>query len=363
MRNRMRRDSGSVRHDSGLRCECAATARSPDSAKLLNLAARRFSNLTSCERALLVNADINTTIHHVFAVCGPSSNLDDPSNDPKDAALWNHQRDIRAELIRWLCVDPSAIKLIDPDGVAVLGARVIGVLNLDYVRPPFGLTIVRSSIRDLMSLHFADLGSLTLTGSYTGEIRAGGCHVHSAVYMNLGFHASGLVYLGGSRIDNDLNCSGGSFTHNRLKGTDIWAAEEPALILGDSDIQGPIILSEGFQANGAVDITQATFHSLVCYGGRFINPGNVALNALLANISDGVIFSGNAHWGGMEADGIVLFGGAKVGGAFWATGANSSASQPNLMAFQQKLCQSEKASSGRISNFRMARPSILEIPR
>ena len=126
--------------------------RRPESTELLRLAAARFSNLTNCERALLINADVNTKSHQGLAVCGPSPKFDDPGNDPKGAALWDHQREIRAELIRWLCVDPNAIKLIQPDGISVIGASVVGSLNLDYVHPPFGVRLVRSSIADLMSL-------------------------------------------------------------------------------------------------------------------------------------------------------------------------------------------------------------------
>ena len=293
----------------------------PESTELLRLAAARFSNLTNCERALLINADVNTTNHQRFAVCGSSSNFDDPSNDPKDAAKWDHQRELRAELIRWLCADPNAIKLIEPNNISVLGARVVGRLNLDFVHPPFGLTLARSSIPDLMSLQFADLGVLVLSGSYTGEIHAGGSHLLHGVFMNLGFHASGQVFFGGSRIDSDLNCSGGSFTHNKAEGTEPWAAEMPALFLGASRIQGPIWLSEGFQANGAVDVNGVTCTDLICSGGRFINPGNVGLNALLANVSHGVALNANGRLGGMEADGLVQFGGAKVGGVLWAMGA------------------------------------------
>ena len=83
----------------------------------------------------------------------------------KDAALWDHQREIRAELIRWLCVDPNAIKLIQPDGISVIGASVVGSLNLDYVHPPFGVRLVRSSIPDSMSLQYAELGILSLAAA------------------------------------------------------------------------------------------------------------------------------------------------------------------------------------------------------
>ena len=114
------------------------------------------------------------------------------------------QREIRAELIRWLCVDPNAIKLIQPDGISVIGASVVGSLNLDYVHPPFGVRLVRSSIPDLMSLQYAELGILILSGSYTGEIHGGSSHLLHGVYMNSGFHASGEVFFGGSQIDGNL---------------------------------------------------------------------------------------------------------------------------------------------------------------
>ncbi|WP_425164526.1 hypothetical protein [Candidatus Binatus sp.] len=293
----------------------------PESTELLRLAAARFRNLTSCERALLINADVNAKSHQELAACGSSSGIDDPSNDPKDAAEWGHQREIRAELIRWLCVDPNAITLIDPEGIALLGARVVGSLNLDLVHPPFGLRLVRCSIPDSMSLQYAELGRLSLRGSYTGEINAAGSHLLHGAFMNLGFHASGEVAFGNSRIDNDLNCSGGSFTHNKAEGTEPWAAEMPALFLGASRIQGPIWLSDGFHANGAVDVNGVTCTDLICSGGRFINPGNLALNALLANVSHAVALNAYGRSGGMEADGLVQFGGAKVGGVFRAMGA------------------------------------------
>jgi hypothetical protein len=83
---------------------------------LTKLAASKFRNLTRCERAVLENADLKTTRHGQPAACGPSSKFEDPSNDPKNAATWEHQRDLRAELIRWVFVDPDANKQVDPAG-------------------------------------------------------------------------------------------------------------------------------------------------------------------------------------------------------------------------------------------------------
>ena len=46
------------------------------------------------------------------------------------------ERHVRASLIRWMCVDPDAVKLIDPKGIRVMGARITGGLNLAHVRVP-----------------------------------------------------------------------------------------------------------------------------------------------------------------------------------------------------------------------------------
>ena len=115
---------------------------------LTKLAAAKFPNLTRCERAVLQNADIKTTRHGPPSACGPSSNLEDPSNDPKKAATWDHQRDLRAELIRWVFVDPDANKQVDPEGIEALGARITGSLDLGYAHAPFVLGCVHARLRN-----------------------------------------------------------------------------------------------------------------------------------------------------------------------------------------------------------------------
>ena len=287
---------------------------------LTKLATIKFRTLTRCERAVLENTDINTTKHGPPAACGPSSNLDDPSNDPKNAASWDHQRDLRAELIRWVFVDPDASKYIDPTGIEALGARITGSLDLAYAHAPYPLGCVRCAIPEPMELQGAELNILVLSGSNTNSIDGGGSHIHNGVYLDDGFKASGLVSFGNSRIDSDFNCSGGSFTHNEVRGAEPWADEKPALFLGVARIQGPVWLNSGFRADGAVDINGITCDSVFCSGGRFVNPGNRALFAWGANVSDVVILAGSGTLGAAEATGLVQFDNAKIGGLIVASG-------------------------------------------
>ena len=53
-----------------------------------------------------------------FAIAGLKAKLDDPSNDPAQADKWGKEREVRADLIRWLCVDPRAKALSSSSGIA-----------------------------------------------------------------------------------------------------------------------------------------------------------------------------------------------------------------------------------------------------
>ena len=84
----------------------AAIGRKPDaSSRLVALAAAQFPNLTKAERTLLEFADIKNRAAGDFTAAGPSGVPNDSMNDPVQADEWDHQREVRAELIRWLCVD------------------------------------------------------------------------------------------------------------------------------------------------------------------------------------------------------------------------------------------------------------------
>jgi hypothetical protein len=65
---------------------------------------------------------------------GPRSHPDDLTNDPAHGDEWGKEREVRAEVIRWLCVDPEAMRRIDPQGLRLLVAKTVGTLNLSTVR-------------------------------------------------------------------------------------------------------------------------------------------------------------------------------------------------------------------------------------
>jgi hypothetical protein len=86
--------------------------------ELLKVAEGQFSNLTPAETALMKFVGDYRSEPGGFAAAGPSALPDDPTNDPAHADEWSAKREVRAELIRWLCVDPRARALIDPKAFA-----------------------------------------------------------------------------------------------------------------------------------------------------------------------------------------------------------------------------------------------------
>ena len=75
-------------------------------------------------------------------------------------------------MFRWLAVDSNADTIVDPNGVRVLGARIVGPIDLAHLHVPFALTLVRCWFPAAVNLESADLPYLDLSGSYTGPINA-----------------------------------------------------------------------------------------------------------------------------------------------------------------------------------------------
>jgi hypothetical protein len=140
---------------------------------LVALASSRFPNLTRCERAMLDNADLNVMSPAEYAVCGPSSKFDDPSNDPTNTATLDHQRDVRAVLFRWIFVDPDVIRQVDPGGSNILGARIVGAIHPELVRTPFGLSLLRCAIPEVISLEGSDIGGSQSWEALSAGLKAG----------------------------------------------------------------------------------------------------------------------------------------------------------------------------------------------
>src|SRR5258708_5491478 len=225
--------------------------------ELSRLAASKFPNLTHAELALLEFADIGNVNHGELAVAGPSENPMDPSNDPKDATSWTRDRDIRATLIEWLAVDRAAIARVHPSGIRVLGARVVGALDLSYVHLPFSIMMIRCSIPEQIRLQATEIPRLDLNGSYTGEIFAPDIRVAGSLFFGWdnhddygSFHANGEIDIEGGKVDGDLSFGEGHLRHSNASFNPNFTPMNIPLNADEVEVKHGVTFCCGFESDG-----------------------------------------------------------------------------------------------------------------
>ncbi len=265
------------------------------------LAQERFAPLSQAELRLLRAAPKGEA-----AFCGPSAKNDDPANDPAKADEWGPEREIKADLIRWLCVDRDAASVVDPRGIQIYAARITGALDLAFVSVPFPLCLRRCHFTDHVNLISTDLPTLILAGSRVLSVTADGAHVKGSVSLSDGFNAEGEVRLLDAQIGGTLDCRMGIFKN---PGGNALGADR-------ADVKGSVFLSGDFSAEGEVRLLGAQIGSnLDCSGGTFKNPGEKALSADRAHVEGGIFLCD-----GFSTEGEVRLLGAQVGGDLICSG-------------------------------------------
>ena len=277
--------------------------------QLLRLAQTGLGTLKPAEETLVRGAAVGET-----AILGPDYPfVSDAANADTGPRSWGPEREIRAEVIRWLCVDAEARKLVDPHGVGLVGARITGGLNLSYMKIPFPIDLSLCRLTSDARFIRCQIPMLSLTGSWTAAIAVDGADIKYSVFLDVGFRADGEVSLNGAHIGVNLECDEGTFMNKS------GAAIQANLI----NVGGAILLRAGsqmergksrpFRAKGAVWLVGARIGGdLDCSGGEFVNEG-VAIYLARAQVAGTIFFRGrSANEGGgdlmFKAGGVDLRG-------------------------------------------------------
>src|SRR5271165_6791017 len=88
---------------------------------LKGLVPAKFRTLSAAENLMLEKAATGE-----LADC---STIDDKGDDPQKADDWTPKRQIRAELVAWLCTNELARKQVHPRSIQVYGADITGPLD------------------------------------------------------------------------------------------------------------------------------------------------------------------------------------------------------------------------------------------
>jgi hypothetical protein len=276
---------------------------------LLKLAEARFADLTEAEKRLLRAAPVGE-----LARGGENFKDGDPNNDPSQAENWDRERSVRAEIVRWLCVDREARIRVDPKGILLYAARIDGPLDLAFVTVPFPVNFWCCRVKDDANLMYVDIPALYLLGSRVQEIRADGATVKGSVFLRDRFHAEGEVRLIGAQIGGDLDCLGGTFKNPPKEKVD---SSGKALHADRISVAGSVFLRDGFSAEGEVRLLGAQIGgNLDCLGGTFKNPLKEKVNSSGKALSaDGIRVTGGVFLkNSFSAEGEVRLLGAQIGG-------------------------------------------------
>jgi hypothetical protein len=247
---------------------------------------------TDCENNLLEHVATGEV-----AYCGPSQGETD--GPPADDGSKRMPFDVDAELIRWLCVDPAASKLVDPKGIQLHAARVVGQLDLSYVTVPFPLSFQNSRFVEDINLGYVQLLNFDLSGSQTRGITADGLK-GTYVYLRNSI-VEGEVKMPEASLSGDLDAEGATFKN---PGGDA--------LFADGLKAAAVNLFNGFIAEGEVRLVGANLSGpLDCQGGTFKNRGGVALGADGIQVTGGIFFRN-----GFAAEGLVSLPVANVKGGF-----------------------------------------------
>ncbi len=240
------------------------------SAALERLARSHFGQLGVAELQFVRHAPYRDLVWS-----SPSSDPDNPINDPSKGASWGKDRTIRADLIRWILTDPVASQYVHPSGIGIAGARIAGTLDLSYATVTLPITLLDNVIPDGLDLSFARIASIDLRRSWTGEIDAQQALIHGDVLLRLGHYDNVNFYR--AEIDGDLDCSSGRFV-----------GDDPvSMVL--ATIKGDAIFHEGFETSGLVDFRLAKVAQALSFNhARFTGKEVSGLNAERATVGGGL---------------------------------------------------------------------------
>lgn len=282
---------------------------------LESLARHSFGELTAAEAELVKAAPSGR-----FAVCGPNENDSDPVNHPKNAENWSVHRQIRAELVRWICRDPAARDSVDPRGIQIYGAKLVGVLDLSELHVPFRLALLHCRTTGEMLFRGIEIPLLAFDGSWVGAIKADGAEVKGGITLRNGFRAEQQVRMHRARIGVDLDCGGGAFINPARRGV---PGSGSALAADGATFGGGIFLNNGFRAEGEVRLSRSNIRGdLDCCRSTFLNGhSHAGVESGTALNADGIIVAGSVFLRESRAEGEIRIPRGKIGADIDCTGA------------------------------------------
>src|SRR5450631_2361616 len=132
--------------------------------KLTALARQEFGELSDAEMRVLRAAGSG-----ICTTCQTAEG--ELADKPEHADTWGKDREVRAALVRWLCVFPEASKDVAPRGIQVRGANIQGLLDLSAVTVSFPIVFIQCHL-DQIDLRYSTISQLNMGGCMIESLNA-----------------------------------------------------------------------------------------------------------------------------------------------------------------------------------------------
>ncbi|MGA3162161.1 MAG: hypothetical protein ABSC77_13190 [Terracidiphilus sp.] len=261
--------------------------------KLIELAQKRYDpDLSDAEKKVLHDS-------------ASSENLPEPGEKAP-------RPEVRADFLRWLATDPKAAPHINPKGLRVSGATILGPLDLRGSRVMVIINCWRCTFSGMIDLRSAETRGILLTectAAQTG-IRGDRLVIHGPFLFRRCQFGEEIRMLG-VRIEGNLDGSGANLTSRGI-----------SLALDRAEITGNVVLSQQetgasgdydekfrFTSSGTIRLHNARVSGqLKCSGAKLATEGN-------AFVLDGAEIQGTVYFDkGLDAGGAISMAGSKIAG-------------------------------------------------
>lgn len=250
---------------------------------LVSLAKEVFSDLSAAEESFFRLNALGQ-----FPVFGDGFSVFDK---PERADEWGPERTIRADRLQWLCLNQAARPLIVGVRLRAVGAKIQGLLQLDYSLIPYVLGFDRSCFTDRITFEKSKLVGLEITRTRLKKsIFAAGLVVSGSVQIWNESIVEGQVFFDGATISGDLRCDKSVLIYKKWpEDLQFDESSDEAFRGAGLDVKG-FVSFIGSKVEGGVCLYEARIGGgLRCEGAHFTNAGKTALSCTGARI-DGAVF-------------------------------------------------------------------------
>lgn len=195
---------------------------------------------------------------------------------------------VRAEVIRALCLGARLNDAKpDPAGVRIVGARIIGVLDLSFATVEVPLILFHCHFAEKPDFMQAKLAFLNLSGSRLEKgLTADRVKITGDLFCQYGFHADGEIRLPGAEIGGSVSFIAASLSNRGNR----------ALSADCVKIAGNLFCQNRFHVDGEISLVGAEIGGDVSFVGASLNnPDNSALKAESVKIAGNVFCCNDFH--------------------------------------------------------------------